>query len=77
MLISNNCPEWASNITTDGLISSKSSNLEQTNQVVAGDTAFYIFTSGTTGVPKAALFPNVKSSCRIYKHNYGRIQTDK
>ena len=33
---------------------------EQTNQVVAGDTAFYIFTSGTTGVPKAALFTNVK-----------------
>ena len=57
--ISNNCPEWASNIK-DGLDQSKSSNLDQTNKVVAGDTAFYIFTSGTTGVPKAALFPNVK-----------------
>ena len=56
---SNNCPEWASNIK-DGLDQSKSSNLDETNKVVAGDTAFYIFTSGTTGVPKAALFPNVK-----------------
>jgi acyl-CoA synthetase (AMP-forming)/AMP-acid ligase II len=55
----NNCPGWASNIK-DGLDQSKSSNLDQTNKVVAGDTAFYIFTSGTTGVPKAALFPNVK-----------------
>ena len=56
---SNDCPEWASNIK-DGLDQSKISNLEQTNKVIAGDTAFYIFTSGTTGVPKAALFPNVK-----------------
>ena len=55
----NNCPEWASNIT-ENLDQSKSGNLEETNQVVAGDTAFYIFTSGTTGVPKAALFTNVK-----------------
>lgn len=43
----NNCPEWASNIT-ENLDQSQSANLEQTNQVVAGDTAFYIFTSGTT-----------------------------
>ena len=57
--IPNNCPECASNIT-DNLDQSQSTNLEQTNQVVAGDTAFYIFTSGTTGVPKAALFTNVK-----------------
>ena len=57
--IPNNCPEWASNITNN-LDQSQSTNLEQTNQVVAGDTAFYIFTSGTTGVPKAALFTNVK-----------------
>ena len=57
--VPNNCPEWASSIT-ENLDQSKSGNLEQTNQVVAGDTAFYIFTSGTTGVPKAALFTNVK-----------------
>ena len=55
----NSCPEWASNIK-DNLDQSKSLNLEETNSVLAGDTAFYIYTSGTTGVPKAALFPNVK-----------------
>ena len=40
---SDNCPGWASNVK-DGLDQSKSSNLDQTNKVVAGDTAFYIFT---------------------------------
>ena len=55
----NNCPEWASNIK-ENLDESKSKDLDETNKVIAGDTAFYIFTSGTTGVPKAALFPNVK-----------------
>jgi acyl-CoA synthetase (AMP-forming)/AMP-acid ligase II len=54
-----NCPEWATNIK-ENLDESKSLNLEETNNVIAGDTAFYIYTSGTTGVPKAALFPNVK-----------------
>ena len=55
----NNCPQWASDVRKN-LDHSKSSNLNETNKVIAGDTAFYIFTSGTTGVPKAALFPNVK-----------------
>ena len=35
-------------------------NLSITDKVTSKDTAFYIFTSGTTGVPKAALFPNAK-----------------
>ena len=51
------CPEWASNL--DSLVdTSKLTNLSITDKVTAKDTAFYIFTSGTTGVPKAALFPN-------------------
>ena len=66
------CPEWASNLDT--LIdSSKSNNLSITNKVTAKDTAFYIFTSGTTGVPKAALFPNAKiiaASVNISKGGY-------
>ncbi len=53
------CPEWASNIK-NSLDYSNSDNLVETNRVKAKDTAFYIFTSGTTGVPKAALFPNMK-----------------
>ncbi len=66
------CPEWASDL--DKLIDrSKSNNLSITNKVTAKDTAFYIFTSGTTGVPKAALFPNAKiiaASVNISKGGY-------
>jgi len=54
-----NCPQWATNLY-ETLDSSKVSNLIETQKVKAKDTAFYIFTSGTTGVPKAALFPNTK-----------------
>ena len=35
-------------------------NLDETNSVKAKDIACYIFTSGTTGVPKAAICPNQK-----------------
>ena len=66
------CPQWASNLDT--LIdASKSNNLSITSKVTAKDTAFYIFTSGTTGVPKAALFPNAKiiaASVNISKGGY-------
>ncbi|MDC3164697.1 long-chain-acyl-CoA synthetase [Gammaproteobacteria bacterium] len=66
------CPQWASNLDT--LIDkSKSNNLSITSKVTAKDTAFYIFTSGTTGVPKAALFPNAKiiaASVNISKGGY-------
>ena len=53
------CPDWASNLKLL-LDDSKIENLDMTDMVTAKDTAFYIFTSGTTGVPKAALFPNSK-----------------
>ena len=33
-------------------------NLEDTNTILAGSTAMYIFTSGTTGMPKAAKIPH-------------------
>ena len=66
------CPVWASNI--DSLVdTSKLTNLSITDKVTAKDTAFYIFTSGTTGVPKAALFPNAKiiaASVNISKGGY-------
>ncbi len=66
------CPEWASNLK-NLLDSTESSNLSITDNVTAKDTAFYIFTSGTTGVPKAALFPNAKiiaASVNISKGGY-------
>ena len=67
-----NCPEWATDIN-EILDLSKTDNLSETNNVTAKDIAFYIFTSGTTGVPKAALFPNVKivaSSTNITRGGY-------
>ena len=67
-----NCPEWATDINKI-LDLSKTDNLSETNNVRAKDIAFYIFTSGTTGVPKAALFPNVKivaSSTNITRGGY-------
>ena len=71
------CPEWASNIK-NSLDYSNSDNLVETNKVKAKDTAFYIFTSGTTGVPKAALFPNmniVAASTNITNGGY-RLNED-
>ena len=52
-------PEWAMNLKSS-LVFSDDQNLEETNLVQAKDTACYIFTSGTTGVPKAAILPNSK-----------------
>tara|TARA_B100001013_G_C24620631_1_gene447082 strand:- start:813 stop:2618 length:1806 start_codon:yes stop_codon:yes gene_type:complete len=52
-------PEWAIDLK-DSLDLSDDKNLEETNEVTAKDTACYIFTSGTTGVPKAAILPNTK-----------------
>ena len=49
------------------------------DKVTAKDTAFYIFTSGTTGVPKAALFPNSKiiaASVNIVKGGYRLNEKD-
>jgi len=66
------CPEWASNLKQQ-LDTTLSNNLSITESVTAKDTAFYIFTSGTTGVPKAALFPNAKiiaASVNISKGGY-------
>ena len=66
------CPEWASNLK-QLLDTTQSNNLSTTDNVTAKDTAFYIFTSGTTGVPKAALFPNAKiiaASVNISKGGY-------
>lgn len=36
-------------------------NLAETAEVTIGDTAFYIFTSGTTGLPKAAVISNKRA----------------
>ena len=72
-------PEWATNLR-NSLDYSKNKNLVETNIVTSKDTAFYIFTSGTTGVPKAAIFPNAKiiaASVNICSTGYRMTQKDR
>jgi len=52
-------PEWAIDVKNT-IDFTDDDNLEETNLVKAKDVACYIFTSGTTGVPKAAVLPNAK-----------------
>ncbi|MBT7276128.1 MAG: long-chain-acyl-CoA synthetase, partial [Woeseiaceae bacterium] len=71
--------DWATNLRSS-LDYSKNGNLVETDNVTAKDTAFYIFTSGTTGVPKAAIFPNAKivaASFNISNTGYRMTQEDR
>ncbi|NQX89353.1 MAG: long-chain-acyl-CoA synthetase [Halioglobus sp.] len=49
------CPQWATVLTYD---SGSADNPGQTRQNTIGNTALYIFTSGTTGLPKASVISN-------------------
>ena len=72
------CPDWSLDIK-DFINDSKNIDIEISSKVTAKDTAFYIFTSGTTGVPKAALFPNSKiiaASVNIVKGGYRLNEKD-
>ena len=51
------CPNWARDLEEDAEDES-SSNPPETGQVTLGDIALYIFTSGTTGLPKASVLSN-------------------
>ena len=71
-------PEWAIDLKAK-IDSSKDENLEETNFVKAKDVACFIFTSGTTGVPKAAICPNQKlmaASINIKMAGYRIDETD-
>ncbi|MCS5570583.1 MAG: AMP-binding protein, partial [Pseudomonadales bacterium] len=50
-------PNWARNLG-DESVGAGTENLPMTQEVTLGDNAFYIFTSGTTGLPKAAVLSN-------------------
>jgi len=52
-------PAWATDARTE-MPSMAKTNLEVTRSIKAGETALYIFTSGTTGLPKAALVSHRK-----------------
>ena len=71
-------PGWAIDLKAQ-LDLSNDQNLEETNSVKAKDVACYIFTSGTTGVPKAAICPNQKlmaASINIKMAGYRIDETD-
>ena len=48
---------WAKNLS-EGAAAERSDNPEETNLITLGEVALYIFTSGTTGLPKAAVLSN-------------------
>lgn len=48
------CPDWATDMNT--LLNKQAdSNLKETEEIQLKDIAYYIFTSGTTGLPKASI----------------------
>ncbi|KZX59080.1 long-chain-acyl-CoA synthetase [Halioglobus sp. HI00S01] len=50
-------PAWALDARSEMAVMADQ-NLEVTREITAGETALYIFTSGTTGLPKAAVMPH-------------------
>lgn len=50
-------PDWALDMAAEA-VTADTDDPPETAAVTIGDTAFYIFTSGTTGLPKAAVLSN-------------------
>jgi citronellyl-CoA synthetase len=55
-----NLPNWAVTLNPEDE-AGNIDNLPVTNSITIGSTAFYIFTSGTTGLPKAAIVSNKRA----------------
>lgn len=71
-------PDWAIDLKAQ-IDFTDDQDLDETNSVKAKDVACYIFTSGTTGVPKAAICPNQKlmaASINIKMAGYRINETD-
>lgn len=52
-------PHWAEDVIS-AMAEMSFENLPVTREITAGEPALYIFTSGTTGLPKAAIMPHRK-----------------
>ncbi|MBF2755321.1 MAG: long-chain-acyl-CoA synthetase [Gammaproteobacteria bacterium AqS3] len=63
-------PEWAADARAE-MAGKPTENPASTRQVTAGENALYIFTSGTTGLPKAALVTHRKIVAA--GHGMGRL----
>ncbi|WP_175580215.1 long-chain-acyl-CoA synthetase [Kineobactrum sediminis] len=63
-------PDWAIDAGAE-MFSTGQHNLDITRRITAGETALYIFTSGTTGLPKAALVSHRKILAA--GHGIGRL----
>ena len=55
--IDSTMPEWASNLTEKASLA-ETNNPPSQSQCTLADVALYVFTSGTTGLPKAAVMTN-------------------
>ena len=54
------CPDWCVDASAN-MEQQASDNMASTRDITAGEVAFYIFTSGTTGLPKAAIMLHRKA----------------
>ena len=53
------CPDWAEDIAP-AMAAMPKGNLSVTREITAAETGMYVFTSGTTGLPKASVQPHFK-----------------
>jgi len=52
--VNRSCPDWATDISSQ-VAQQSEAHLRETEEVQLKDIAYYIFTSGTTGLPKASI----------------------
>lgn len=69
------CPEWAKDLEALAA-GQRSQNPPDTAQSTLGETALYVFTSGTTGLPKAALLSNRRLLLAASMATTGGLQCD-
>jgi citronellyl-CoA synthetase len=69
------CPAWAVDLAEEAADEDQN-NPPDTARITLGDTALYIFTSGTTGLPKAAVVSNRRLLQSAAASHVGGLQCD-